>query len=76
VAESPPGSSLPRAILGVISLLASLVVLAIGFVLLVMDLDAASIVRPVAVLVVGGFLLAAGIALLIWEMSVRYDIRR
>jgi uncharacterized membrane protein len=76
MAERPEPKSLLRAILGVVSLVSSLVVIPIGFVLLVLDVHAASMVRPLAVLMAGGFLLAFGIALLIWEMSGRYGIRR
>jgi hypothetical protein len=68
--------SLLRAVLGVVSLLSSLVVLPIGFVLLVVDVERPSLMRPVVVLMIGGFLLALGIALLIWEVSGRYGIRR
>ena len=35
-----------------------------------------ALARPLAVLMAGGALLAFGIAMLIWEMSVRYGIRR
>jgi hypothetical protein len=76
MAEEPEAGSLPRAIVGVVSLISSLVVIPIGFVLLIADAHAPSMVRPLAVLMAGGFLLATGIALLIWEVSVRYGIRR
>jgi hypothetical protein len=72
--------SLLRAVLGVGSLLVSLVLIPIGGVLLVVDTDGGSslrtLARPLGVLMAGGALLASGIALLIWEMSVRYGIRR
>jgi hypothetical protein len=72
--------SLLRAVLGVVSLLASLVVIPIGVVLLVADAESGNsiraLTRPVGVLMTGGALLAFGIAILIWEMSVRYGIRR
>ena len=72
--------SLLRAVLGIVSLLASLVVIPIGFVLLIVDAEGGSsirtLTRPVGVLMAGGALLAFGIAILIWEMSVRYGIRR
>jgi hypothetical protein len=32
-------------------------------------------IRPLGVLAAGGALLAFGIAMLIWEMSIRYNIR-
>ena len=67
--------SVLRAVLGAVALLSSLVVIPIGFVLLVIDLQQ-SMVRALAVLMTGGFLLALGIALLIWEFSGRYGIRR
>lgn len=79
--ETPPGpKSVLRATVGVVALLCSLVLLPIGFVLLVVDSRAASgvmaLVRPLGVLMAAGGLLAFGIAMLIWEMSVRYNIRR
>jgi hypothetical protein len=74
--EGPESASLLRAVLGVVALLTSFVVIPIGFVLLIIDLEQSSMVRPLATLMAGGFLLASGIALLIWEMSVRYGIRR
>jgi hypothetical protein len=80
MATTPESKSIIRAVLGVGSLLSSLVVIPIGFVLLVADAQSGSqtraLARPLAVLVAGGGLLAFGIAMLIWEMSVRYDIRR
>jgi hypothetical protein len=72
--------SVVRATLGVVAIIASLVVIPIGFVLLVVDSrpggGASDLVRPLATLMAGGGLLSTGIALLIWEMSVRYGIRR
>jgi hypothetical protein len=73
--------SFVRALLGVLSLVAAIVVVAAGFTLLVAAMQAGERgTRPffnaVAVLGVGGGLLAAGIALLIWEMSIRYDVRK
>lgn len=76
MAETPETKSLIRAVLGVVALLASLVVIPIGFVLLVLDAERHEMTRAVSVLMAGGFLLAFGIALLIWELSVRYGIRR
>jgi disulfide bond formation protein DsbB len=60
---------------------AALVVVAAGFMLLIAAMQAGERgTRPffnaLAVLGVGGGLMAAGIALLIWEMSIRYDIRK
>lgn len=73
--------SFVRALVGVVSLVASLVVIAGGFVLLIAAMQAGERgTRPffnaLAVLGVGGGLLAAGIAVLIWEMSIRYDVRK
>jgi hypothetical protein len=72
--------SLLRAVIGVVSLIASLIVIPIGFVLLIVNADpgnpSRSLRLPVGVLMAGGGLLALGIAMLIWELSVRYDIRR
>jgi len=56
------------------------VIIPIGFVLLIADSQGGSdlrvLARPLGALMAGGGLLAFGIAVLIWEMSVRYDIRR
>jgi hypothetical protein len=80
MAGAPEGKSLLRALIGVVSLLSSLIVLPIGFVLLVADgpggSSVRSLARPLAVLMAGGGLLALGVAMLIWEVSVRYGIRR
>jgi hypothetical protein len=74
--DQPESKSLLRAVLGVVSLISSLVVLPIGFVLLVSDAPRQVMTRAVSVLMAGGFLLAFGIALLIWEVSGRYGIKR
>ena len=74
--DRPESKSLLRAILGVVSLISSLVVLPIGFVLLISDAPQQVMTRAVSVLMAGGFLLAFGIALLIWEVSGRYGIKR
>ncbi|MCC7034959.1 MAG: hypothetical protein IT179_19205 [Acidobacteria bacterium] len=71
--------SFVRALLGVVALMASLVVIAGGFALLIVAMQAGERGTPpffnaLAVLAVGGGLLATGIAVLIWEMSIRYDI--
>jgi hypothetical protein len=80
MAAAPERKSLLRALIGVVALLSSLIVIPIGFVLLVTDGQGGSSVRnlarPLGVLMAGGGLLALGIATLIWEMSVRYGIRR
>jgi len=72
--------SFVRALIGVVCLVASLIVIAAGFVLLVAAMKAGERGTPpffyaLAVLGVGGGLQAAGIAVLIWEMSIRYDVR-
>jgi len=73
--------SFVRALLGVVSLVAALVVVAAAFILLIAAMQDGERGTPpffnaLAVLGVGGGLMAAGIALLIWEMSIRYDIRK
>ena len=81
----PPPSrdqqSFVRALVGLLSLVASLVVVGVGMVMLVAAMNAGERgtgpwYGALAVLGVGGGLLAAGIALLIWEMSIRYDVRK
>ena len=77
----PEPGSIPRAIAGIVSLVVALVVLAGGFVLLVSVLEdggynSRAMIEAFAVLGLGGGLLALGIGLVIWEMSVRYGIRR
>lgn len=72
--------SLLRAILGTVSLIGSLLVIALGFVLLAGHAGGGgswrTVIMPLSVLAVGGALLAFGIAMLIWELSIRYDVRR
>jgi hypothetical protein len=72
--------SVVRAIAGAVCLVASLVVLPAGFIMMVRALEASGYGSPavtpaLAVLSGGGGLLGLGIALLIWELSVRYDVR-
>ena len=76
--SAPEPKSLLRAVLGVVSLLSSLVLIPIGMVLLIADTrdGGAGLARPLGVLATGGALLALGVAMLIWEVSVRYGIRR
>ena len=74
--QRPEPKSLIRAVLGVVSLLSSLVVIPIGFVLLVLDAQQRTMTRALGALIAGGFLLALGISLLIWDVSGRYGIRR
>src|ERR1700752_2639769 len=74
--DRPGSQSLLRAAPGVVSLIWPLVVLPSGFVLLISDAPRQVMTRAVSVLMAGGFLLAFGIALLIWEVSGRYGIKR
>lgn len=80
VPAPPESRSMVRALAGVLSIVASLIILPIGFVLLVADSryggTLRDLTRPLTVLMAGGGLLACGIALLIWEMSIRYGIRK
>ena len=58
-----------------------MIVIPAGFVLLVTDMQAGNssrvpLVNALGVLSIGGGLMALGISMLIWEMSVRYGVRR
>jgi hypothetical protein len=58
-----------------------MVVLPVGFVVLVTGLQDGSyntrvMVNALGVLALGGGLLALGVSMLIWEMSVRYGVRK
>lgn len=80
-APLPGPRSVTRTITGLVALVGSVVVIAAGFVLMVTALQAggygtSAVTLALVVLALGGGLLALGIALLIWEMSVRYGIRR
>jgi hypothetical protein len=71
--------SLVRSIIGWVSLAASLIVLVVSAVLFIRALEFQGYGSPevrVSLVWMGaaGALLATGIALLIWEYSVRYDI--
>ncbi len=75
-----PGS-LIRAVIGAVALLVSLVTITAGFVILVAALQndgygTDAVLTPIAVLTVGGGLLALGVGLIIWEVSIRYGIRK
>ena len=76
---TPPQRSIIRLLLAVVSLVSALVLIAIGFVLLVNDAGRSAnirdLARPLGVLAGGGGLLALGMAMLIWEMSIRYNVR-
>jgi len=78
---APGPRSFARMLIAVTSLVSSLVVIAAGFVWMVTGLQAggygtSAVTTALAILGVGGGLMALGIALLIWEVSVRYGIRR
>jgi hypothetical protein len=69
-----------RAIIGVVCMASSLVIIAASFVLFVRALDASGYGSPAwksALMWMsgGGGLLGVGMAVLIWELSVRYNIR-
>jgi len=77
----PEPKSFLRALIGVLSLVLSMIVLPAGFVLLVSGLrsgsdDTRAMVNALGVLSIGGGLMALGVAMLIWEMSVRYGVRK
>lgn len=80
MSDDRESKSLLRALIGTVSLVASLVVIPLGMVVLVADTAGdgglRALVRPLGVLSAGGALLSFGIAMLIWELSVRYDVRR
>jgi hypothetical protein len=76
----PQKRSVLRGISGAVSLGSSLVVLPAGFIMMVQALETSGygspgVTRALAVLAGGGGLLGLGIALLIWELSVRYNVR-
>lgn len=73
-------SSAIRTVTAGVCLISSLVVLPAGFIQMVRALEAGGYATGGAAFALwwlgaGGGLLGMGIALLIWEMSVRYDIR-
>lgn len=79
-ATSSPKRSVTRAITGAVCLVASLVVMPAGFIMMVRALEgsgygSSGVTRAWSVLAAGGGLLGMGIALLIWELSVRYNVR-
>ena len=81
MSDRPPskGSTI-RGLAGAVALGSSLVVLPAAFVMMVRALEASGygsqgVSRALALLAAGGGLLGLGIALLIWELSVRYDVR-
>ncbi|MCC7124207.1 MAG: hypothetical protein IT178_05125 [Acidobacteria bacterium] len=79
--DTPRRPSLLRALAGFVILVSSLVVLMMGIVLLVTALQRGAynerpMIEAFGILSIGGGLLAAGIALLIWELSIRYGLPR
>ena len=69
-----------RYVLGAVCLISAMVTLPAGFILMVRALDRGGygtvrVTYALATLGLGGGLLGLGIALLIWEISVRYNIR-
>jgi hypothetical protein len=76
----PGKSSSIRYVAGVVTLMASLVTLLSGGLMMVRALErggygTSTVDRALAVLTVGGAFLAIGISLLIWELSIRHNIR-
>lgn len=69
-----------RYVLGAVCLIGAMVALPAGFILMVRALDRGGygterVTYALLTLGLGGGLLGLGIALLIWEISVRYNIR-
>lgn len=78
--NAPQKESPLRWITGVVSLVASLVVLAGSFVQMVRALETSgygsqSVTIALVWMSIGGGLLGLGMALMIWELSIRYNIR-
>ncbi len=76
--DAPASSA--RYISGVVLLIVAVVTLLGGGLLMVQTLEGggygtSSVNRPLAMLAAGGGFLAIGVSLLIWEISVRYNIR-
>jgi hypothetical protein len=77
--DAKPGSSI-RYVVGLVSLVGSFVALAAGGVQMVSTLErggygTSGIDVAIAWLVAGGALLGIGISLVIWELSIRHNIR-
>ena len=75
----PKGSSI-RYVAGLVTLVAALVTLLSGGLMMVRALErgghgTATVDRSLTVLAAGGAFLAIGISLLIWELSIRHNIR-
>jgi hypothetical protein len=78
--NDPQRGSPARYIGGMVCLIGALVTLAAGFIQMVRSLErggygTSSITYAVGWLGLGGGLLGLGMALLIWELSVRYNVR-
>lgn len=78
---APEEGSFARAVFGLVFLVASLVGVTIGFVQLVTGLQGPGYGSPevrtaLTWMVTSGGLMAIGICLLIWEVSIRYGIRK
>jgi hypothetical protein len=78
--SGPQRGSPARYIGGMVSLLGAMVTLPAGFIQMILALEGggygtSSNTLAFATLGLGGGLLGLGIALLIWEISIRYDIR-
>lgn len=78
---TPEEGSFARAVFGLVFLVASLVGVTIGFIQLVAGLQGPGYGSPqvdtaLMWLVASGGFLAIGICLLIWEVSIRYGIRK
>lgn len=78
--RAPQKESTLRWLTGIVSLVTSLVVLAGSFVQMVRALEATGygstgVTTALIWMSVGGGLLGLGMALMIWELSIRYNIR-
>ena len=76
----PPKGSSIRYVSGMVVLVAALVTLLGGGLMMVQALErggygTSSVDRALTVLAAGGGFLAIGISLLIWELSIRHNIR-
>ena len=76
----PQRGSPARYVAGLVCLIGAMVTIPSGFVLMVRALErggygTSSNVMALSWIAVGGGLLGLGIALVIWELSVRYNIR-
>jgi hypothetical protein len=73
--------SVARAVVGYVSIAVALIVIAIGFARMIAGLQtggygSTAVTLSLVILGTGGGLMAFGIGLLIWEVSIRYGIRR